>query len=496
MHASRSALWARSWPAGLGALALALMTAPPAVGATSTDCPAPLAAAGWHGRAIRTPEPRRPTVVAAVSWPRGWSAGSVRRGTGYAAAHGSRRVRELQRRLRARGYRAGPVDGRFGPRTVSALQWFQIKHGLRPGCTADARTVRALRTPLARVQAAEVRQPTDRSIPGGTALAPLRPAVSSADMAVIVALVVVVLLGLAVIAARLGADTARRGGGTTRAGILPPLAPLSGTGGARRLSADAVPAASGVWRRPPEPAVSPRPARPLNALAGRVAGYVTVASDDALPGRLDDAKQVIGLCCRARGLKLAAVVHDVEPRSDRSADRPGLMHVLDRIAAGELSGIVTPRLHDLANSVVGLGTLLRWLAKSDAFVIALDLGLDTTTDAGAAAAGTLVEIAAWERHRIADRTRPGLAAARPPAIADDPALGARIAAMRADGMSLQAIADTLNEEGVPTLRGGYHWRPSSVQTATGYERPSARLRGIDGDRRPAGTEQRPREARA
>ncbi|MBA3263820.1 MAG: hypothetical protein H0T69_15355, partial [Thermoleophilaceae bacterium] len=27
-------------------------------------------------------------------------------------------------------------------------------------------------------------------------------------------------------------------------------------------------------------------------------------------------------------------------------------------------------------------------------------------------------------------------------------------------------------EGVPTLRGGAKWRPSSVQAATGYKRPS------------------------
>ena len=43
--------------------------------------------------------------------------------------------------------------------------------------------------------------------------------------------------------------------------------------------------------------------------------------------------------------------------------------------------------------------------------------------------------------------------------------------MRASGMTLQAIADTLNSEGVPTLRGGSEWRPSSVQAATGYKRP-------------------------
>ena len=51
--------------------------------------------------------------------------------------------------------------------------------------------------------------------------------------------------------------------------------------------------------------------------------------------------------------------------------------------------------------------------------------------------------------------------------------------MREQGMTLQAIADVLNEEGVPTLRGGAMWRPSSVQRATGYRRPSAGGRGIE-----------------
>jgi hypothetical protein len=42
--------------------------------------------------------------------------------------------------------------------------------------------------------------------------------------------------------------------------------------------------------------------------------------------------------------------------------------------------------------------------------------------------------------------------------------------MRNQGITLQAIADQLNEEGVPTVRGGAKWRPSSVQAATGYRR--------------------------
>ena len=36
-------------------------------------------------------------------------------------------------------------------------------------------------------------------------------------------------------------------------------------------------------------------------------------------------------------------------------------------------------------------------------------------------------------------------------------------------MTLQAIADRLNKEGVPTLRGGAEWRPSSVQADGGQQ---------------------------
>jgi hypothetical protein len=56
-------------------------------------------------------------------------------------------------------------------------------------------------------------------------------------------------------------------------------------------------------------------------------------------------------------------------------------------------------------------------------------------------------------------------------------LGERITSMRERGLSLQAIADTLNASGVPTRRGGAQWRPSSVQAALGYRRPRPPLPG-------------------
>ena len=59
----------------------------------------------------------------------------------------------------------------------------------------------------------------------------------------------------------------------------------------------------------------------------------------------------------------------------------------------------------------------------------------------------------------------------PASVADHPELSERIAGMRGAGMTLQAIADQLNADGIPTVRGGAKWRPSSVQAAAGYRRP-------------------------
>jgi DNA-binding CsgD family transcriptional regulator len=55
-------------------------------------------------------------------------------------------------------------------------------------------------------------------------------------------------------------------------------------------------------------------------------------------------------------------------------------------------------------------------------------------------------------------------------VADRAAIRKRILQMRGDGMTLQAIADQLNAEGVPPPRERGRWRPSSVQTTVGYSR--------------------------
>jgi hypothetical protein len=69
----------------------------------------------------------------------------IRQGAGNGHAAGSTAVREVQRRLVALGYRPGAIDGAFGPRTRSAVAWFQIKHRLAPTGAVDRQTLILLR---------------------------------------------------------------------------------------------------------------------------------------------------------------------------------------------------------------------------------------------------------------------------------------------------------------------------------------------------------------
>jgi DNA invertase Pin-like site-specific DNA recombinase len=213
-----------------------------------------------------------------------------------------------------------------------------------------------------------------------------------------------------------------------------------------------------------------------------VLGYARVSlSEQAANGYgLASQDATIREECSRRGWTLLDLIHD-EGASGRDTDRPGLKRALRRIADGEATGLVVSKLDRLSRSVVDFGMLLDWFDQAGATLVALDLGVDTSTPGGRLVANVFASVAEWERETIGARTRDGLIAARAkgrrisrPAVADTPKLKRRIERMRARGMTLQAIADKLNAEGVPTLRGAPRWRPSSVQAACGYRRPKPR----------------------
>jgi DNA invertase Pin-like site-specific DNA recombinase/peptidoglycan hydrolase-like protein with peptidoglycan-binding domain len=231
----------------------------------------------------------------------------------------------------------------------------------------------------------------------------------------------------------------------------------------------------------PEPELAGQP-DPNRGGPVRAVGYISVPKANGQSGGVLEAQaDAIGRLCERRGWELLQLVRDVENGHPKGMERPGLLYALERIAAGEASCLVVCELERLSRSAADLGRIVEWIEARDARLVAIDLRLDTGSTQGRLTARTLVAVGEWEGRRIAEQTKKGLAAARArrattgrPAVADVPALKQRIVAMRRDGMTLQAIADQLNTENTPTLRGGTQWRPSSVQAAAGYRRPKTK----------------------
>jgi DNA invertase Pin-like site-specific DNA recombinase len=222
-------------------------------------------------------------------------------------------------------------------------------------------------------------------------------------------------------------------------------------------------------------------ARPQPAAPGRQPALGYTSGPEGDPGKDSMRRQQLEIeaICRRKELALLKLVRDVESGEGSDLTRPGLTYALEHLKAHDASCLVVSSLGRLTRSAANLGTLVEWLDRRGARLVVVDIDLDTGTPEGRMAARALAAVGGSGRKPLMQWTHEGLETARQaqtssgqPAVRDESALKQRIVEMRAGGMTLQAIADTLNAEGVPTLRGGALWRPSSVQAATGYKRPS------------------------
>ena len=181
------------------------------------------------------------------------------------------------------------------------------------------------------------------------------------------------------------------------------------------------------------------------------------------------------------GIDLVDVIADAGA-SAKALDRPGLTEALARIEAGEAEGILVAKLDRLTRSVRDLGNLIdRYFGeKAGARLMAVDDQIDTKSAGGRLVLNVLASVSQWEREVIGERTAAALAekkaigeaVSRPGfgeriqdgrLVADEAeaAVVARVADLRTEGRTLQAIADTLIAEGIPTKRGG-SWAPATV----------------------------------
>ena len=213
----------------------------------------------------------------------------------------------------------------------------------------------------------------------------------------------------------------------------------------------------------------------------QLVGYARVSSDE-------QARSGLGLEDQERAIRAAAgrtwdlveVVRD-EGRSGKDLDRPVLRDLLDRVACGEVDGLVVAKLDRLSRSVGDVVRLGEWADRAGAQLVLLDIDVDTTKPTGRLFLHVAAALSEWERGVIGERTAAALDVrkgqgrpyGRPTVAGVLPDVAARIAAERAAGSSWQAIADGLSRDEVPTVRGGSIWRVSSVQSAGGYRRPPA-----------------------
>lgn len=168
---------------------------------------------------------------------------------------------------------------------------------------------------------------------------------------------------------------------------------------------------------------------------------------------------------------VAYVIPDDEPALPAGlellASSSDLADALRSVVEEQADVLFAQRLRALAGSLSELVRLLDWLQAAGAELLTTDPPLDTASTTGRRQAALLRELDRWERepeHPRRPRGRPGLAAAAPE-------LAERIASLHERGLSLHAIAEELNRDGIPTPRGGAAWRASSVQSALGYRRP-------------------------
>ena len=133
--------------------------------------------------------------------------------------------------------------------------------------------------------------------------------------------------------------------------------------------------------------------------SGRLIGYARVSTADQVLQRQLDELEAAG----------CSIIHS-DTASGASADRVGLAAALEDLADGDT--LIVTRLDRLGRSTSGLVTLSAELRERGVHLRSLRLGFDTSTADGRLFFGLMATFAEWERERISERTRSGLAAAR------------------------------------------------------------------------------------
>jgi DNA invertase Pin-like site-specific DNA recombinase len=218
-------------------------------------------------------------------------------------------------------------------------------------------------------------------------------------------------------------------------------------------------------------------------MALRVVGYVRVSTEEQQDSGagLEVQRAQIRAEASRRSWRLIAIREDAASGKSM-VTRAGLQIALRDIESGGAEALVVAKLDRLSRSILDFASLMERSRRGGWALVALDLGVDTTTPQGEMVANVMASFAQFERKLIGQRTREALAVkrmsgvrlGRPPIL--DEKVRQRIRRQRLRGRTLAAIAGDLNADAVPTAHGGRRWHVSTVQSVL---RQRSRLRNVD-----------------
>ncbi|MGH3117194.1 MAG: recombinase family protein [Gaiellales bacterium] len=213
-------------------------------------------------------------------------------------------------------------------------------------------------------------------------------------------------------------------------------------------------------------------------------GYVRVSTEEQMDSGagLEAQRTQIRAEAARRSWQLTAIREDAA--SGKSlATRTGLQLALRDVEGGVAEALVVAKLDRLSRSLLDFVSLMERSRRKRWALVALDLGVDTTTPQGEMVANVMASFAQFERKLIGQRTREALAVkrlqgvrlGRPPSL--DDTIRQRIRRQRSRGRTLAAIADELNADAVPTVHGGRRWHVSTIQAVLRTRRGKGRVGG-------------------
>ncbi|MCW2983496.1 MAG: putative resolvase [Conexibacter sp.] len=198
----------------------------------------------------------------------------------------------------------------------------------------------------------------------------------------------------------------------------------------------------------------------------RVIGYVRVSTSEQADSGLglDAQRATIATSATPRGWSVDWV--EDAGFSAKDMRRPGIQAALGSLREGKADVLAVSRLDRLSRSMLDFSSLMATAQREGWSIVALDLGVDTTTPEGEMMAHVRATFAQYERRLISQRTREALAQRRAAGhrlgrarvIGEDVERRAR--ALRAT-MSIRKVAAALDAEGF-TAPGGGPWQPSTL----------------------------------